>query len=407
MLDGVSYLRTVILKDGTHLRWRVANISADDDSGLDSVSGYRVYLSHNGTDYIKLGEVSNTVNDQLLSALPYSSLSSSSFLKVSAVAPDGTEYFPSNQHLPHSPAVFWSLDYLPGNKTVKYPPWFNQLSDSEQSSLRSQVWFSDWLSTTTSLWPDVTKVKEDNPGVPYDVIWRSDDGVLFHADEEGRRPDEVFVAGLTPPESMGSMKLRPGKHVGVLESFSRLFDGTSPFADCDSMALSRSDYDERYIYLTNAPGGICVDETLHTPAAMSESEIAFPGGIKGKYITGAFVFKISPDRDKYLPVRFDYNAASDFKKPEAGFVNVITARSDDNAFYLLRQDGSEWITAEAPVSVQARGKYKVKSKNKYRKYYVNLQQVTPGSDGSFELDTDTMSVDGVLIVSGHNYRIAK
>lgn len=401
--NGVSYLRSVILKDGFHLRYRVANNDPDSGTGPESVSCYRVYITTDSVNYICLDEVANNINDILISSIVYTTLSCNVLFKIATVGPDGTEYFTSSPHLPKSSAVMWTKDYLPlGNKT-KYPPWFNTLTDHEKNDLLKQKWFVNWMQTTTSLWPNITKIKQDNPDMDYDIIWRTDSDVLFHGDEEGRRPDEVFCFGLTPPEPMGNMKLRPGSHVGIHESFSRLFDGLPAFAECDSMKLTYSVYDERYIYLTNAPGGICVDDTLHIPTCSSESEVAFPGGVKQKYIMGAFVYMIPPSEDQYLPVRFDYNPESDFKEPTSGNANYITARTDDNEFSVYDETTSNWITLNAPVCTMKSGKYKVRSKNIYTQYFVNFQQVEATDEGIFEIDTEKMAVDGVIILSGHNY----
>lgn len=410
MLYGVSFLRVVKLADGTHLRWRVANTVKNTDIGIESVSGYRVYWSSDGVDFFKLGDCPKTVNDQFLSALAYSTGTGPSFFKVSAVASDdGTEYYPSQTNKPYSPAVFFSLDFMPGAEITKYPPWFMALPQSEQQELLTKKWFTNWLDTTTSLWPNITKVADDNPTIENDILWREDGDMLFHADEEGRRPDEIFISGLTPPEPMGSMALRPGSHVGVLESFSRLFDWLTVFAGCDSTKIHYSDFDERYIYITNAPGGICVDDTLASSPghSESESEIAFPGGVKPKYIVAVFVFKdnefYDSDDNRYIPLRFDYNQTHGYNKPNDDYVNIITSRVDANEFQIKMEGESEWFTLNEPLCTVRKGKYTVKSKISHERYYANIKLINDVNNGVFQLDTDEFSIDNTIVLSGHDY----
>ncbi|HHL2713008.1 TPA: hypothetical protein ACQ39K_004649, partial [Yersinia enterocolitica] len=308
-----------------------------------------------------------------------------------------------------SPAILWSLQYVPGNKVTKYPPWFKYLSEEEQNKLLSQSFFKNWLKTTTSLWPNISKIKEENENISKEILWRDDNRILFHGDEEGRNPHEIFISGLTPPEPMGSLKLRPGPHVGVLESFSYIFNGVMNFSTLDSSKTQLKDQYERYIYLTDAPGGISVDKTLKTPISESESEVSFPGGVKSSFIIGAFVYRISEDLESYENIRFQYNPAGKYSLPDAGKCHLIIGITDDDLCFSSK-GSSEEITLLEPITLINHGIYRVRYKNEklsssMSDVYVNGSLI-PIENDSFEINTNFQALDGMIIVEVHRYLLS-
>lgn len=111
---------------------------------------------------------------------------------------------------------------------------------------------------------------------PYPV-WRRDRAPLYRADN--RSPDDVFENGFHPREpSMTNLDDYVNK------STDSAFVGTSVRQDIDNV-LPR-----RYVYEVDAPGGIDVRETLPEASARlyHEREIAFPGGVHRRYISGGW-----------------------------------------------------------------------------------------------------------------------
>lgn len=179
------------------------------------------------------------------------------------------------------------------------PNWYQNLSLADKEKLNINDAYSNWRKVTTFLNKPLIDIYTDTPDHS-NIKWRTDNRILFHGDEEFRpfkfgdgiqigSRNFVIDGGLTPPEPMGSLKMKPGEHVGSLESFSYSFAVTFFFArEQEHFAYLPSPYkiQTKYIYLTNAPGGVDIDYSVHSP---SEKEIAFPGGVLSKWILGAFV----------------------------------------------------------------------------------------------------------------------
>ncbi|MEV4892038.1 hypothetical protein AB0K48_21905 [Nonomuraea sp. NPDC055795] len=110
---------------------------------------------------------------------------------------------------------------------------------------------------------------------PY-PIWRRDRPPVYRA--EDRSPDEIFERGLRPRDpSMTNLSDY------VLKAKPSAFVGTSTRMDIDN-AVPR-----RYVYEVDAPGGIDVQDTVKAARHLAhEREIAFPGGVHRRYITGAW-----------------------------------------------------------------------------------------------------------------------
>ncbi|WP_406311910.1 hypothetical protein OHA77_24880 [Streptosporangium sp. NBC_01639] len=123
---------------------------------------------------------------------------------------------------------------------------------------------------------------------PY-PIWRRDREPLYRASD--RSPDVVFEHGLHPRDpSMTNLydyvhKARPSAFVGT--STRGNIDGAFP---------------RRHVYEVDAPGGIDVQETVRDAAHLShEREIAFPGGVHRRYISGAWPQGVPRTPENFIP----------------------------------------------------------------------------------------------------------
>jgi hypothetical protein len=157
---------------------------------------------------------------------------------------------------PCSPAVVW----VPGPASVcrpgssDMPGWLQILSEQKRTSLTSSYYYKCWDKTTTNRCVDLSRVESDNPQhLP--LYWREDQRLLFHGDEEQRSPKEIFQTGLTAPEPYGSLEMRPGSHVGALESFSYSFHVSAGF-DEKTYHEGVPESGLGYVYLIDAPGGL-------------------------------------------------------------------------------------------------------------------------------------------------------
>ncbi|MDP4505748.1 scabin-related ADP-ribosyltransferase [Nonomuraea turcica] len=110
---------------------------------------------------------------------------------------------------------------------------------------------------------------------PY-PIWRRDREPVYRASDSS--PDEIFEQGFHPRDpSMTNLS----DH--VLKSRPSAFVGTSTRMDIDAA------FPRRHVYEVDAPGGIDVQETVRAAPHLShEREIAFPGGVHRRYISGAW-----------------------------------------------------------------------------------------------------------------------
>ncbi|MEV0387538.1 hypothetical protein [Nonomuraea sp. NPDC050643] len=123
---------------------------------------------------------------------------------------------------------------------------------------------------------------------PY-PIWRRSREPVYRASDSP--PDEVFEQGFHPPDpSMTNLS----DH--VLKSTPSAFVGTSRRRDIDG-ALPRS-----HVYEVDAPGGIDVQETVRAAGHLAhEREIAWPGGVHRRYISGAWAQGAPRTPENFIP----------------------------------------------------------------------------------------------------------
>ncbi|MFI7539410.1 hypothetical protein [Streptosporangium sp. NPDC049376] len=124
---------------------------------------------------------------------------------------------------------------------------------------------------------------------PY-PIWRRDREPLYRADN--RSPEEVFEQGFHPRDP-SMTDLDDYVHRGADSAFV----GTSTRRDIDNV-LPR-----RYTYEVDAPGGIDANRTFSTGSARlhHEQEIAFPGGVHRRYVSGAWPEGVPKTPENFIP----------------------------------------------------------------------------------------------------------
>ncbi|WP_066933271.1 scabin-related ADP-ribosyltransferase [Microtetraspora fusca] len=105
-------------------------------------------------------------------------------------------------------------------------------------------------------------------------VWRSDRLILRRADD--RHPDEVFGPGFHP------------RNPGNTDLESHLRFEESAFVSTTRLDNPMDIFPTRYLYDVDAPGGIDIVETMGSALRTGhQREVAFPGGIEGRYIKGA------------------------------------------------------------------------------------------------------------------------
>ncbi|WP_067172426.1 scabin-related ADP-ribosyltransferase [Microtetraspora niveoalba] len=105
-------------------------------------------------------------------------------------------------------------------------------------------------------------------------VWRTDRLILRRADD--RHPDQVFGPGFHPRNPRNT----------DLESHLRFEE--SAFVSTTRLDNPMDIFPTRYLYDVDAPGGIDIVETMGSALRTAhQREVAFPGGIEGRFIKGA------------------------------------------------------------------------------------------------------------------------
>lgn len=270
---------------------------------------------------------------------------------------DNEVYLPADKEGPQAVYVPVGADLPqrdPVTGDVTLPSWFFSLPEQVKIFLLESDWFQSWRDTAVSLNVNPLRVWSDNQGRFKTLIWRTDRRVVFHGDEEGRPPAEVFRVGLTPPEVAGNLVMRPGEHSGAFESFSYKFGIVKMYATPDSTA----DRHQGYVYLASPPGGgVCVDLSLG--GSPDQHEVAFPGGVAASHLLGAFTF---PDDNQLetSPTRFLWSPQGPLARP-VDSICLVFAQQDNTQMLTLRpEEGGEVITLqEEPwLLTKATGRYR-------------------------------------------------
>lgn len=117
----------------------------------------------------------------------------------------------------------------------------------------------------------------DLNGLGRPVIWREGLEPLYRSDN--RSPDAVFESGFEPrdPSNMDLAQY-------VEDSEHSAFVSTSYRDDIGD------EFGGKYTYELDVPGGIDINRSLGDHPLSFEEEVAFPGGIRGEYIKGAYAY---------------------------------------------------------------------------------------------------------------------
>jgi hypothetical protein len=173
---------------------------------------------------------------------------------------------------------------VPGNG--KSPPWLRNLSHAA-SEYTSKQWYIDWLSTTTNLCTDLSRLAADNPGRS-PIVWRTDrDPLFWYLDlpyterEIIKAREDVFESGLVPLLSAGSLEF-PGassKSVFILAWY-------QPDLAFNHYTDGEPTPDNGIVFVIDAPGGIDRDSVAE--GNPGHHGVLFPGGVRREFIKGAF-----------------------------------------------------------------------------------------------------------------------
>lgn len=317
-LESPRSFRQVTLDTGAFLRWNYP--------GIADLS--KILLSYIAVKEVKEFQISEIKGSDttLLKSLPGNQFElaippewSGRSLVITATISEENHQWKGKVSEPSLPVVVTGEACIPAEN--KAPPWFTRMEDAAQKTLSASRYYQEWLSYTANLCSDVRRVYSDTAKVKA-VAWRvaEDTKLLFHGDEEGRPPEEIFVTGLTAPEPLGSMEMRNGAHKGALESFSYSFHVAAEFAGYDPEEFPGLG---RYVYVISVNGGLDVEESLH-PGSTTEAEIAYPGGVHRNHIVGALTMDDELNITAYQPN--PWFRLSDNVPPE-GYVDVITVCS--------------------------------------------------------------------------------
>ncbi|GAA3510866.1 hypothetical protein FHR32_003775 [Streptosporangium album] len=146
----------------------------------------------------------------------------------------------------------------------------------------------NYLESAADKSVDVKKI------TPY-PMWRRERELLYRADN--RAPDEVFEHGLHPQDPSAT-----NLYDHVNKSTPSAFVATSSRRDIDNVFV------RRHVYEVDAPGGIDIQRTLPEATARlgHEQEVAFPGGVHRRYISGAWPEGVPKTPENFIPnPRFD------------------------------------------------------------------------------------------------------
>ncbi|TGB80774.1 hypothetical protein FEK47_24430 [Escherichia sp. E3659] len=407
---GVFFVR--ILKNRTsqgikyHLTWQSAEFDSQtyDRNIYDKIVCYQVYDATTDTCIID-----NIKKDTLIVDITSYVIPGRKFIVKTVIQHKEGEYEIYPQDSPALPVFVPDIQYVPSHDLThpKYPLWINEMSAAERDKLENADFFKQWLSTTTTLYPDLRKCRDYRGGQPnppqiplWDLKWRNDDFFLFHGNEEGRPIAEIKQQGLTPPEIDGDPFLHQAVHYFCTESTTYSFACSTLFAAQDSTvdAFDKGPRN-RYVYMINAPGGVDVDKSTMAPE--SELEIAFLGGVDAQYIIGAFTFKIDPESEVGMELTdFTYMNREAFPQPPEGKCHIILAIQDYANTNLtvysnginINEDKQPYLT----VDINKMCTFVVESENKYN-FFINGEKVSSSAARIYNLKPADHLINGVVV----------
>ncbi|WP_261119709.1 hypothetical protein [Serratia quinivorans] len=269
-----------------------------------------------------------------------------------------------------SSAVLYPDNNYPGNEEVSPEPyWYNTLPDELKGKINENNFYNNYLKTTMNLYVNLGFVFSDNKGRPVVFRMNENNRILFHGDEENRPPylasngneslgpELIFGGGGTPPDVAGSLLMFPGYYRGSLESYTYSLPVANGYDGISSPIYLPSAFPDNshFVYLSNAPGGIEVSKSLDG-IKPSEAEVAFPGGVRSKWIIGVF---ITSPTNEFIDYIVNPHADTDIGFAKFGFVDIIISTDNPDWFMFFKSvDTGFDFTLDTPWKrVTKKGKY--------------------------------------------------
>ncbi|NKY48145.1 scabin-related ADP-ribosyltransferase [Nocardia cerradoensis] len=188
---------------------------------------------------------------------------------------------------PDSPAVVhdgghWVTFHPGGIEPPPEPHHHVDVAESDGSAVTTEGRRDGWdvMASDENHLEAAVDPSVDISDMGVDPRWRTDNEPLYRSDN--RPPAVIFDEGFSPRDP----------------SFTDLSqyvedDVPSAFVSTSTREDIGEEFGGRFTYELDAPGGIDVNETLGAHTMEYESEVAFPGGIRGEFIVGARSYSYS------------------------------------------------------------------------------------------------------------------
>ncbi|MFI0470781.1 putative T7SS-secreted protein [Saccharopolyspora sp. 5N102] len=209
--------------------------------------------------------------------------------------PGGTPPIRDSDSLPEEPG--------PRSNDTPQPSSHDNIDpDKPQSGNDRQESDSDLLKRTIEDDLRTTAVAEIDPDLlPEGVSWRNTDELIYRVDDR----EDVFESGFEPrsPENLELQDYVDNNTESGFVSWSRDEEIWMQFSD------------RKYVYVSDAPGGIDVNATIprHLNQFERQEEIAQVGGTRSERVLGRYA--IIKDPETGLPVRSDVFEPNPYYKP--------------------------------------------------------------------------------------------
>lgn len=393
-MSGVYGTRLFKINNYKYIIWYPADIT-----GKEELLHYNIYLANNPTecrdpnsvatnpDNIKIYEV-----DKKITQWKISENYEGSGIYVSAVFSDKEVGQLGNMF----PVYVPTSESEPEIGKIKYPEWFEKLSQNEQDKLINNKSFESWLVTTPELASNFTHVYRDNEK----ISWRNEGRVLFHGDEMGRGPREIFIMGMRSYNCVyGFMEEKQYTLAGDIISYSNNYSLASYYSHPEANPDPRYGY----VYLT-IPGNTA-EYGLNVDEGTFESEVAYLSGVRYDYILGCIIINFSNNQKNFLINErcTQYQELNNFLDNEK-LKMVIFSCDPKKKLKLAITKGTKLINYvdESPELMDFSGPVRFIAMNKITQkstsvtWTVNGDEITVGPD--FEINVDDYFLNRLIII---------
>ncbi|MGV3345669.1 hypothetical protein ACGVWS_07945 [Enterobacteriaceae bacterium LUAb1] len=394
-MSGVFGARLLKKKSDKYIIWYPVNIKEKE-----VLLHYNIYLANNPTEIRDPNHVSSNANNVKIDEVNKDNTQwkiperyEGRGIYISAVFTDKETGQIGNMF----PVYVSTSESEPDIHNVKYPEWFKKLSQNEQSELLDNKSFNSWLITTPELASNFTHVYRDNKN----VSWRNEGRVLFHGDEMGREPDEIFIMGMRTYNCVyGLMTKKQDSLAGDIVSYSNNYSLASYY----SRSEANPEKNYGYVYLV-VPGdttkyGLNVDEGTF------ESEVAYLSGVRYDYILGCIIINFSDNKIQDFLINKNCTQYQEINKfvNDARLKMVIFSCDPGKQLKLAITKGIKLINYvdESPELMDISGKIrfvavsKVTEKSTPVTWKVNGEKITVNPD--FEINVDDYFQNRLIII---------